>query len=166
MDKPTGFSAAGHDAGELYLLFNLDQDRYALNVRQVVEVLPLRRLKRLPQAPSWVAGVFDYRGQMVPVLDLQARAVGRSAAALASTRLVLVHYPPADKVLGLILEKATETRRLAAKAFCESGVAVGDASYLGAVQHSPQGLVQRIEVSGLLPADVCALLFPAAEALQ
>lgn len=166
MNEPTGSSAAGREASELYLLFNLDQDRYALNVHQVVEVLPLRRLKRLPQAPSWVAGVFDYRGQMVPVVDLQARAVGRSTAALASTRLVLVHYPPAANVLGLILEKATETRRLAAQAFRESGVAVGDAGYLGGVQHSPQGLVQRIEVSGLLPADVCALLFPAAEAVQ
>lgn len=148
------------EAGELYLLFSLDQDRYALSVHDVVEVLPLRRLKAFPQAPAWVAGGFEYHGALVPVIDLLARACGRPAAARASTRLVLVHYRLANRVLGLILEKANDTLRLPASAFVDSGLAPGDAHYLGGVQASKHGLVQRIEVTGLLPADVSALLFP------
>lgn len=155
-----GQASSTRVAGELYLLFSLDQDRYALNVHEVFEVLPLRRLKAFPQAPAWVAGGFEYRGVLVPVIDLLVRACGRPAAALASTRLVLVHYPPANRVLGLILEKATDTLRLPGSAFRDAGLGPGDAHYLGAVQASAQGLVQRIEVAGLLPADVCALLFP------
>jgi chemotaxis-related protein WspB len=135
-------------------------EQLSLSVHEVVEVLPLRRLKALPEAPSWVAGVFEYRGMVVPVLDLLVRVSGRPAAAQASTRLVLVQYRPAASVLGLILEKATDTVRLPAKAFRDSGVAVADAQYLGPLQDSAHGLVQRIEVAGLLPADVAALLFP------
>lgn len=156
----TGQASAKREAGELYLLFSLDRDRYALNVHEVVEVLPLRRLKTFPQAPAWVAGGFEYRGALVPVIDLLVRACGRPAAQLTSTRLVLVHYSPASRVLGLILEKASDTLRLPASAFRDSGLASGEAPYLGAVQDSAQGLVQCIDVAGLLPADVCALLFP------
>lgn len=161
MSSPSADQASvSRDAGGLYLLFSLDQDRYALSVHEVVEVLPLRRLKAFPQAPAWVAGGFEHRGALVPVLDLLVRACGRPAAALTSTRLVLVHYRPANRVLGLILEKATDTLRLPASAFRDSGLGPGDAPYLGAVQDSPQGLLQCIDVAGLLPADVCALLFP------
>lgn len=161
MSSPSADQASvSRDAGGLYLLFSLDQDRYALSVHEVVEVLPLRRLKAFPQAPAWVTGGFEHRGALVPVLDLLARAYGRPAAALTSTRLVLVHYRPAKRILGLILEKATDTLRLPASAFRDSGLGAGEAHYLGAVQDSVQGLVQRIEVAGLLPADVCALLFP------
>lgn len=159
-----GQASLNREAGELYLLFSLDQDRYALNVHEVVEVLPLRRLKAFPQAPAWVAGGFEYRGTVVPVIDLLVRACGRSAAALASTRLVLVQYRPAKRVLGLILEKATDTLRLPASGFADSALAPGEAQYLGATQDSAHGLLQRIEVAGLLPADVCALLFPDAGA--
>ncbi|WP_405118665.1 chemotaxis protein CheW [Pseudomonas leptonychotis] len=162
MNTPSaGQVSLSREAGELYLLFNLDQDRYALNVHEVVEVLPLRRLKVFPQAPAWVAGGFEYRGASVPVIDLLMRACGRPAVALISTRLVLVHYRPANRVLGLVLEKATDTLRLQASAFRDSGLKPGDAQYLGALQDSPLGLIQCIEVAGLLPADVCALLFPA-----
>lgn len=145
---------------ELFLLFNLQHDRYALSVHEVVEVLPLRRLKALPEAPPWLAGVFEHRGALVPVIDLLLRASGKPAAALASTRLVLVQYRPAASVLGLILEKATDTLRLPNAGFSDSGVAVADALYLGPLQESPLGLIQRIEVAGLLPADVAARLFP------
>ncbi|WP_339522575.1 chemotaxis protein CheW [Pseudomonas sp. EA_35y_Pfl2_R111] len=156
----TGQTSVNREAGELYLLFNLDRDRYALTVHEVVEVLPLRRLKAFPQAPAWVAGGFEYRGALVPVIDLLVRACGRPAAQLTSTRLVLVHYRPASRVLGLILEKASDTLRLPTSAFRDSGLASDEAPYLGAVQGCAQGLVQRIDVTGLLPADVCALLFP------
>ena len=55
---------------KLFLLFRMEGDRYALDAREVVEVLPLLRLKRIPEAPEWVAGVFSHRGVLVPVLDL------------------------------------------------------------------------------------------------
>ena len=41
----------------LYLLFQLDGDRYALNVAQIAEVLPLAATKSIPGAPAWVSGV-------------------------------------------------------------------------------------------------------------
>lgn len=66
---------------KLFLLFRMEGDRYALDAREVVEVLPLLRLKRIPEAPEWVAGVFSHRGVLVPVLDLCAMAFGRAALA-------------------------------------------------------------------------------------
>lgn len=172
---PTAGSA-GTRGGPLYLLFTLDGDRYALAAEEIVELLALQPLKRLPEAPPWVAGLISHRGRAVPVIDLAARHTGRPAARRTSTRLAVVAYPAGPALppepLGLILEQATETRRLAEAGFGPTGIDPGPAPYLGAVRAGDKGgsasgdggMVQRIAVAGLLPADVRALLYPPAGA--
>jgi chemotaxis-related protein WspB len=148
----------------LFLIFHLDQDRYALDAAEVVEVLPFGPLKALPNTPAWVAGVFSYHGQPVPVIDLSSLALGRPAARRLSTRMVLVRYPLADaqngsRLLAIVVEQATRTMRRDPADFTASGVATPQARYLGPVASDPAGLVQWIRVQGLLPDHVKAMLF-------
>src|SRR5690606_37822247 len=101
-------------------------------------------LKHIPAAPAWVAGAFSYRGTPVPVIDLSMLALGRAAIRRLSTRTVLVHYPQAgvqSSVLGLIVEKATETLRCDPDAFTAYGVDNDGACYLGPVLADPRGLI-------------------------
>lgn len=151
--------------GVLYLLFHLAGQRFALDVREVVEVLPLRVLKPIAQAPHWVAGILAHRGALVPVIDIGALAFGVPAPQRTSTRLVLVHYR-ADAArpglqLGLILEQATDTLRCQPDEFRPYGLDNPEAPYLGPVRQDAQGLLQCIRVDDLLTPDSRALLFPA-----
>jgi len=152
-------AAVASAKGTLYLQFCLNQQRFALDVREVVEVLPRRPLKPIAQAPAWVAGILAHRGVLVPVVDLSALSFGRPAAERASTRLVLVRYRH-EQVLGLVLEQATETLRCMPDEFQPYGLDNREARYLGPVRQDAQGLVQRIEVDDLLPDSVRVLLFP------
>lgn len=146
----------------LFLLFHIGSDRYALPATQVAVVLPLARCKKVPCAPDWVEGIFSYGGQPVPVLDISKLALGNAAAALLSTRLVLVHYTPhgqETQLLGLIMEKATETLQCDPALFVDAGLAHDNAPYLGPVIQHLSGMIQRIEVQDLLDASVQQLLF-------
>ena len=151
----------------LYLLFQLDGDRYALNVAQIAEVLPLAATKSIPGAPDWVAGEIERHGAPVPVIDVPQLALGRPARPLRSTRLVLVRYESGIRgdeapLLGLMLEHATHTRRIDEAHFADSGVATPNARWLGPVASLDDGLVQRVDIEAMLDAHVRALLFPAA----
>lgn len=146
----------------LFVLFQLGQDRYALDAGQVAEVLPLVSMTQIPQAPAAVAGVFNYRGAPVPAIDLSQLTLGRPVRRRLNTRIVLVHYPDdrgAMHLLGLIAERATETLRREVTAFTASGVTNAAAPYLGPVAADSRGLIQWIEVNRLLPASVRELLF-------
>lgn len=146
----------------LFLYFQLGNDRYALDCSQVIEVVPLLGIKRIPQAPAAVAGAFNYRSKPVPVIDLSVLALGRPARHHMSTRIVIVIYPGADSaqhLLGLIAEKATQTLRRDPADFTESGVVNDDAPYLGPVATDANGLLQWIDVKKLLPASVRDVLF-------
>ncbi|MFM0273511.1 chemotaxis protein CheW [Paraburkholderia aspalathi] len=153
----------------LFILFTLDNERYVIDATQVERLMPLTPQsppKTIPGAPSWVAGVLDYEGAPLPVIDLPALALGRPAAQLMSTRVVLVRYPHAGTVrlLALLLEGATRTIRLDADAFNDAGIDMPNARYLGPVASEAGGLVQWIRIVHLLPDDVKALLFPEAHA--
>src|SRR5713101_4311912 len=96
----------------LFLLFHLDRNRYILDVRQVAEVLPLIGIIQVPQAPPFVAGMFNYRGALVPAIDLCQVMLGRPARQRLHTRILLVQYTDdsgATRLLGLIAERVTET---------------------------------------------------------
>lgn len=148
----------------LFLLFRIGSERYALRATEVAEVLPRVALKPIARAPQWVAGVFAYRGAVVPVIDLSALTFGQPAEARTSTRLVLVNYRPDDaestQWLGLILEQATDTLRCHPEDFQPYGLDNREAPYLGPVREDAHGLVQWVRVNDLLEESVRALLFP------
>jgi chemotaxis-related protein WspB len=146
----------------LFLLLELGPDRYALDARQVAEVLPLVSITRLPQAPPSVAGILNYRGAPVPVIDVSQLMRGRPAERRLSTRIVLVHYPDVggqQRLLGLIAERATHTVRREETDFVPSGVTSEGAPYLGPVATDARGLLQWLDARTLLPASVRDVLF-------
>lgn len=151
----------------LFLVFRLDDDRYALPAQHVVEVLPLLQLKQWPRAALGVAGVCVYRGRPLPVLDLSAISVGRPALSRLSTRLLVVRFPDArdpSRLLGLVAEEATDTVHVAPGDFARAGVRTDGAPFLGPVACDAQGVLQRIEIHELLGAKLRETLFIDAEA--
>src|SRR5262249_42483197 len=125
-------SRSPREIAMLFLLFQLGGDRYALEAALVEEVLPLVELKRVPQSPPGVAGVFSYRGKPSPVIDLSELILGQPAEARLNTRIVLVNYPTSDgstQLFGLMVERATETIRREPSDFTQTGVAVANAPY-------------------------------------
>lgn len=146
----------------LFLLIQLGNDRYALDSRQIVEVLPLLKIKDLPQSPAGVAGVMDYRGKPVPVLDLSELTMDRPSRLQLSTRIIVVELRDDQnetRLLGLIAEHATETMRRDPADFVSFGVTNNETPYLGPVVVDSRGIVQWIEPSSLLPASVYELIF-------
>lgn len=146
----------------LLLVFQLGDDRYALDIKQVAEVLPLVEITRVPQAPAGVAGVFIYRGAPVPAIDLSQLTMGRPAHSRLNTRIVLVRYPDdsgGTHLLGLIAEKATETVRRDRTDFVASGITDDRAAYLGPVAMDARGLMQWVDLRKLLPTSVRDALF-------
>lgn len=146
----------------LFLMFQLGQDRYVLDTAQVETVLPLLAVKQLPAAPAGVVGAISYRGTPVPLIDLSLLALGRPAAAVLSTRIILLHYPAeggARRLLGLIAERALETVTRDPGDFVASGVEAGTPPYLGPVAADEAGLVQWVKAEALLPPEIRDILF-------
>src|SRR5258708_38607546 len=96
----------------LFIVFRLGTDRYAIEAAQVVEVLPLVNSKHIPRAPLGMAGVFDYHGTPLPLIDLTEFAQGAPSRKWMSTRIILVNYRDKSGKLpppGFLADAPTET---------------------------------------------------------
>ncbi|WP_066426278.1 chemotaxis protein CheW [Anabaena sp. 4-3] len=159
----------------LMLLFYINNECYALPSQQVVEVLPLVTLKTLPHAPEYFAGVFNYRGQIVPVLDLCQLMRGKPCCEHLSSRIILVNYSGRDvnssvlsktatsapSVIGLIAERVVETLHKSSLEFVDPNVEIDAAPYLGKIILGEQGMIQCLRIENLLSEAEQVYLLPA-----
>lgn len=75
---------------QLWVLFNLGPDLFAMALERVQEVLMYQPLTPVPLAPAHVAGLLNLRGELVPTVDLRYRLTGTSRAVDAFTSLIVV----------------------------------------------------------------------------
>lgn len=151
----------------LVLVIQIGSDRYALDARQVREVVPAIALRAVPHAPAEVAGLATWRGQVAPVIDLVRLLHGVPCPSRMSSRVVVVDYATADgkRPLGLLAEQITDVDRIDEKAVEEPGVTIPTAKYLGRVFQTNSGLVQLVEVKALLSEALRSMLWKAVEEL-
>ncbi len=146
----------------LFLLFETSDDRYALDSRDVVEIIPLVIPKKITAAPVYMAGIINYRGEPVPVFDLCSLANGTPCKPLYSTRIILVRYPLASggqKLVGLIAERVTDVIKSDHQDLGASGILIDEALNAHAVGSGNDEIIQRFDLKGIIPEDIVCELF-------
>ena len=137
----------------LVLLFYLGNTMYTMKCEKVREVAPMVKLKEVPHAPDYFAGLFNYRGVIVPVIDLRRLIQGHPCEIRLSTRIILVDYVRDDNtpyIIGFMAERITEAVRKSEDAFVSPGVSMQEAPYLGGFVMENKEMIQYIDLD-LLP---------------
>lgn len=138
----------------LMLLFSVSNDLYALDSSQVVEVIPRVILRKIYHAPFYVAGLFNYRGTIVPVIDLCHLIQNKPSCPYLSTRIIMVSYWSKNKTkrcLGLMAERVTETLNKPDTSVIDIGEQIDpDHPYLGGMIMDEKGMIQHIRLEYLL----------------
>ncbi len=109
-------------------------------------------LKRMPNAPDCVAGLFNYRGIIVPVIDLRQLIHGAPCQLRLSTRIILVDYLKKDKtpaVFGIMAERITEAVNKPESDFVSSSITMRDTPYLGGIMMENKEMIQLIDLDHL-----------------
>jgi purine-binding chemotaxis protein CheW len=61
------------DAENVYLSFDVQDERYATNSVYVTEIVELQKISRVLDVPDFVEGTITLRGRVIPVVDSRAR---------------------------------------------------------------------------------------------
>jgi purine-binding chemotaxis protein CheW len=54
---------------DTFLSFIVCDELYAVNVTKVLEVLEKQKVTRVPNAPGYIKGIINFRGEVVPVFE-------------------------------------------------------------------------------------------------
>jgi chemotaxis-related protein WspB len=136
----------------LVLTFQVGREALALDIRRVREVVPRVRLRPVSGAPEWLAGLFVYRGQAVPVLDLHRLAGAGECPPHLSSRIILVPHggDGPEGLLGLLATQVADIREVSDTARPLAGLAGETGADLGAVLADGTGLLRLLDPDKLL----------------
>jgi chemotaxis-related protein WspB len=135
----------------LALLLRIGERRFAIPAASVLEVVPKVALRPAPEAEAYLAGLFAYRGTVLPAADLCMRVEGRACRSLLSSRIVVVRRSGAGpaRAFGILSENVTDVRD-----FSGSQVVTVDADFApyvrGTILQDGQ-MIHVLEVDGILP---------------
>lgn len=97
-----------------YLTIGVAEELFAASVERVREILEMRPIARLPNAPADFLGVIDVRGENIPVVDLRTRLALAGAADTEDTRIIVldVALEGETRKLGLRADRVFEVTEL------------------------------------------------------
>lgn len=93
-----------------FLTFTLGEEVFAMDIRTVREIIQVGPMTTVPLMPTFVRGVINLRGAVVPVIDLHAR-FGRAAARLGKKTCIVIFdaIRNGERVeLGLLVDAVSE----------------------------------------------------------
>jgi chemotaxis-related protein WspB len=137
----------------LVLTFQIGSTCLALDVRRIHEVVPLVQLQRIECAPSWLAGVFIYRGRVVPVVDLHQLIDAGECPPNLSTRLILVPHTIGgqERLIGLLAAHVADLRDIHPLTQVPAPRTNPDQPDLGPVFVDGNEIIHLVEPDRLLP---------------
>jgi chemotaxis-related protein WspB len=141
----------------LLLLFDIANHLYAIDTAHVTEVIPCVMLRKIQAVPSYVAGVFNYHGHIVRVIDLCHLIQGIPSHIRFSTRIIIVnHHDSAgnSQYFGLMAERVTETLSRPDS----SSPQPQTIPYFGELFMDKRGMIQQIHWEQLVVESQPALL--------
>ena len=53
--------------------FQLSEEMYGIDIMEVKEIVTLQEIRTIPNAPSFVEGLYNLRGEIIPIINLHKR---------------------------------------------------------------------------------------------
>ena len=90
--------------------FQLANEHYGINILNVQEIILVSKITSIPEVPSYVEGLINLRGKVIPVIDLRRR-FGMSAGDYdENTRIIVTNT--SERTIGLVVDAVHEVLRL------------------------------------------------------
>lgn len=106
------------DEIDQFLMFELNQDDYCLDILSVREILDIPYITHVPRTPQFLLGVINLRGTVVPVVDLNLRFGLEKGEKTENTCIVIVEIEQEgahSRVFGLLVDAVQQVINLPAE---------------------------------------------------
>ncbi len=141
----------------LLLNLRIGKQLFAIKAIDVIEVIPLIELEKVPLTDKGISGLLNYRGTPTPVIDLCELFDNRSCDKKLNSRIIIVKQPSSKgghQSIGLIAECVTNVTPYDESEIIDSGIHNKNAKHLGKVYKYKDQLIQLINTYHILPDSI------------
>ncbi|GJD30263.1 Chemotaxis protein CheW [Methylobacterium adhaesivum] len=148
-----------------YLTLGLDRETFGIDIAYVHEILDHREVSALPQAPDFLIGMIDVRGQSYPVIDLRTKLGLPRVPVTPATRIILLNIPMGKRAMrvGFVADRVFEVTELDGGELEEAPEVGGrwHSGYIAGIGRKGDAFVVVFDLPALMAGEESALLAPA-----
>jgi purine-binding chemotaxis protein CheW len=142
------------------IVFKIGAEEFAIDISLTKEIVPIRPITPIPETQSYVTGVMNLRGNLVPILDLRARLrAGKSSEGgihtlPADARIMIVKLE--GNHTGLIVDGASEVIRVTDEMIEPPPDIITEigADYIGGVIHIGDRFITVLDLHNALTGNI------------
>lgn len=100
-----------------FLTFSLADEEYGIGILKVREIIGMMPIRTVPQTPSFVKGVINLRGKVIPVVDLRLKFGMQEIDYTPRTSIIVVDVqsPTALMQIGIVVDFVSEVVNIKAE---------------------------------------------------
>ncbi|GIO36799.1 chemotaxis protein CheW [Paenibacillus antibioticophila] len=91
---------------EQYIEFCVDSENYAITISEIHEIIKMQAITDIPNSYSYVQGVINLRGKIVPVISLRSLFMLEPDEYTKATRIVVANHK--EEAVGIIVDKVSK----------------------------------------------------------
>jgi len=132
--------------------FIIGEEEYAVPILSIQEIIKPIRWTRVPQTPSYVLGVFNLRGSVIPLIDLRIKFGLGAKNHSEETRFFVLKQ--GDDVAGFVIDRLTMAIRIKKTDIGPApDTMIGDESLIDGVGKQEDRILTILKVDKLLKRD-------------
>ncbi|HEY9008168.1 MAG TPA: chemotaxis protein CheW [Ohtaekwangia sp.] len=96
---------------QAYLTFLLGDEKFAIHVDHVQEIIELKDVTRIPDTPHYMLGIINLRGKVLPLLDTRMKLGLPSLPSTSKNRILVLNIRETDErviQVGALVDTARE----------------------------------------------------------
>jgi purine-binding chemotaxis protein CheW len=148
--------------GGEFLTFRLGGEEYGIDILKVQEIRSYEQPTRIANAPSFIKGVVNLRGVIVPIVDLRLKLGCETAEYSALTVVIVLNVK--GRVVGAVVDSVSDVLELAKDAIkpAPEMTSAVDAGFITGIGSVTTGDVQRMlilmDIEGLMASADMGLI--------
>lgn len=101
--------------GSRFLSFVLNKEEYGIEILKIKEIMGMTDITVIPQTPSFIKGVINLRGQIIPIIDLRVKFDMPAEQYTDRTCIIVVEldYQNEITLMGLVVDSIQEVVNIA-----------------------------------------------------
>lgn len=110
------------------VVFKLGDEEYSVPISLVQEIIMPQKTTHMPKAPSFIEGVINLRGHIIPVIDGRKRFNLKVSDQTNETRVIVLELE--NHAIGLIVDSVSEVVNLKAENIEAPPIEAGDNNFI------------------------------------
>jgi purine-binding chemotaxis protein CheW len=98
----------GIDRRKEYLTFSLGHEQYGVDILKVQEIRGWEPLRKMPDVPDYFKGVMDFRGRILPVIDLRIRFEIQDIEYKSTTVIIVLSTSDDNYMMGVVVDAVSD----------------------------------------------------------